>query len=51
MTVNDASHKNENRINCHLIEHNNAKIVKGFAYLQEVFCYKHPKSQLNPKFI
>lgn len=51
MTVNDESYKNQNRINCHLIEHNNAKIAKGLAFLQEVFCCKHLRSQLNPKFL
>lgn len=51
MTVNDESHKNKNRINCHLIEHHNAKIAKGLAFPQEVFCYKHPRSQPNPKFL
>lgn len=51
MTVNDESHKSKNRINCHLIEDNNAKIAKGFALPQEAFCYKHPRSQLNPSLI
>lgn len=51
MTVNDEYHKNKNRINCHLIEHSNAKIAKGLAFPQEVFCYKHLRSQLNPKFL
>lgn len=51
MTVNDESHKNPNRINCDLIEHNNAKIAKGPTFLQEVFCYKHSRAQPNPKFL
>lgn len=50
MTVNDESHKNKNRINCHLIEHSDAKIAEGLALPQEASCCKHPRSQLNPKF-